>query len=344
LEKVIRILTLISLLLVIVVVTLGAYVRLSDAGLGCPDWPGCYGHMTVPKTPDAIKKANEAFKDHKRPVEQHKAWKEMVHRYFAGTLGILIFFILLLSLIQAIVASIKKGVTKPNWKRVGLVTLLSLLVVFQAALGMWTVTIKLMPIIVTAHLLMGFATLVFLGLLYYSTRIQEGPTNIGGALKFFLMLGIIVLVVQIFLGGWTSSNYAALSCTDFPACSAGKWLPQHDFKKAFTLWSEFGENHEFGKLKPDARMAIHMSHRVGAVLTLILLLLVGLLVFIKTRHKQVARLSAAMMVLVALQFALGAFNILFSLPLLNAVAHNGVAAILLLTCLCLYLHLRRKPV
>jgi len=200
----IKTLVLVSILLAIVVVSLGAYTRLTHAGLGCPDWPGCYGLHDVPQTSEEILKAEAAFPD--RPVEPQKAWNEMIHRYFAGALGLLILAIAFLSV---------------KYREVGTPVLLPLfilcVVTFQAALGMWTVTMKLMPIVVMGHLLGGLTTLSLLFLLYIRLRrfhVREGNTTLRKLAKFGL-IGIFLLTLQIALGGWTSSNYAALTCTEF---------------------------------------------------------------------------------------------------------------------------------
>ena len=324
------VLNFIAVVLALVVVTLGAYTRLSDAGLGCPDWPGCYGHLGSPTTAKQIAKAKQRFPGQK--VEPAKGWKEMIHRYFAGTLGLLIF-------VLAVLAWRHK-----QDKRLRRLTLvLALLVVFQAMLGMWTVTQKLQPLIVTAHLLFGFTTLSFLWVLFYgqvyaNTR-QPGP----GKGKMILLAGILVLVLQIALGGWTGSNYAAVTCTDFPTCYNQQWFPQHDFKEAFKLWRKLGVNYEFGKLDPAARIAIHMTHRIGALVTFVVLLLIGFWVLVKRPWMR----GAALLLFVGLgtQIALGITIVLKARPLYVAVAHNGTAVLLLLILLTLYIQNRyEQPV
>ena len=215
-----------ALLLCFCVVVLGAFVRLSDAGLGCPDWPGCYGHITVPDADHEVQAAEARFPD--RPVEAHKAWKEMVHRYLAGGLGLLILALSILGFRQP-------SPRPPRWLLLGLPAL----VVFQAILGMWTVTWQLKPAVVTAHLLGGMATLALLALLnlrLWLRRIQP-PRLLSAArrCRMLAMLALCVLIAQIFLGGWTSTNYAALACPDLPTCQ-GQWVPETDFSEAFTLW------------------------------------------------------------------------------------------------------------
>ena len=309
--------------LAVVVVILGAYTRLSDAGLGCPDWPGCYGHLDVPKEHHEVTAANEAYPD--RPVEAHKAWKEMIHRYFAGTLGLVILALAIIAL---------RNRNQPG-QQVVLPVVLVGIVIFQALLGMWTVTIKLNPTIVMAHLMGGFTTLSLLwwlsirqGSLYTARAMYESTFK---PLQGLALIALIVVVLQIMLGGWTSANYAALACvSDFPTCH-GQWWPPMDFKEGFVLWRGTEMNFEFGVLDNDARIAIQMTHRIGAVVTL---LVVGFLAW-RLMALQGARnlhsMGIVLLLVLLLQIALGISNVLLQLPLLIAVAHNGVGALLLLT-------------
>jgi heme a synthase len=275
-------------LLAFCVVGLGAYVRLADAGLGCPDWPGCYGHLVgVPASAAEHAVAATAFPD--KPVEVGKAWKEMTHRYAAGTLGLLILGI-------ALSAWRRPGNGHP-WPETGLVGL----VVFQALLGMWTVTLLLKPVIVTAHLLGGMATWAILAMLT-AQKLGAGRTALqGGTTGVFGVLALAMVVVQIALGGWVSSNYAALACPDFPTCR-GAWLPI------------------------DGPTAIHMSHRLGALL--VFFIVGGYAAALLRRGQAIGWLIAA---LLGLQLALGIANVLLLLPLAVAVAHNLGAALLLAT-------------
>jgi len=306
--------------LALAVVMLGAWVRLSDAGLGCPDWPGCYGQLTVPQAEAEIQTANQSYPE--RPVEAHKAWKEMIHRYFAGTLGLLI----------AAMAIIAVANRRYSIQPVVLPVFLLLLVIFQAALGMWTVTLQLKPIIVMAHLLGGFATLALLWWLVLSTRKTEIRYVARRAnLLPWAIVAVALLVIQIALGGWTSSNYAALACPDFPTCQ-GLWWPEMDFGEAFVLWRGLGVNYEFGVLEHPARTAIHMTHRIGAIIVAAYLLF---LTINGIRLLQGRTRTAAIIVflLLSVQISLGISNVVFHLPLSIAVLHNGVAAILLLALL-----------
>lgn len=301
----------------LVVIVIGAYVRLSDAGLGCPDWPGCYGHLDVPQTTDEVERAEQAFPH--RPVETSKAWKEMYHRYFAGTLGILI--------VVLAIASYKSRIEPKQVQRMAY--FLVGLVIFQALLGMWTVTLQVKPAIVTLHLLFGMATV---SLLWMISLVAATGCRFSFK-RNFTSLALMVLVIQIALGGWTSTNYAALACTAFPGCYQGEAWPAMDFAEGFVLWRGLGVNYEFGVLEPDARAAIHMTHRIGALVTLFVLAVLGWQ-GLKKSENTLGRYSAiAILVFLIIQIGLGINNIISSLPLLNAVAHNGVAALLLLSIL-----------
>jgi cytochrome c oxidase assembly protein subunit 15 len=319
-----RRLTLLATLLALCVVVLGAYVRLSDAGLGCPDWPGCYGQIDVPRTAEQIAAANAAFPE--RPVEVDKAWKEMVHRYLAATLGLLIIALTWLAW---------RNRRAPD-QQVLLPMVLLALVIFQGLLGMWTVTWQLKPAVVLAHLLGGLTTLALLWwLMLRQSRWAEAPIGPGeGGLRGWAVLGLVVVAVQIALGGWTSTNYAALACTDFPTCHT-RWWPEMDFSEGFTLWRGLGVNYEFGVLDSSARVAIHMVHRLGAVVVLVY---IGWLVWQTMRRAQTTALRAVgglLALLLALQLALGIGNVVLGLPLAVAVAHNAGAALLVLVLVTL---------
>ncbi len=297
------------------VIILGAFVRLSNAGLGCPDWPGCYGHVTWPKASSEVTAANETFPE--RPVEGHKAWKEMVHRYLAGALVLLVIAINLLAWKQA---------KQPPGQRL-LAGLTLALILFQAALGMWTVTLKLLPVVVMGHLLGGFATFCLLLWLSLRSRLPGSyqPSVSMRKIRPWLIFGLGVLIVQIILGGWTSANYAALACPDLPTCQGSLW-PQTDFVQGFTIRRAIGVDYEGGVLDLAARAAIQLTHRIGAVITLLVLALVAIRL---VRTTVMPRSGAALLLLVMTQFSLGILNIYLVLPLPNAVAHNGVAALLM---------------
>jgi cytochrome c oxidase assembly protein subunit 15 len=309
-----RNLTIFALLLALVVVVLGAYVRLSDAGLGCPDWPGCYGSLILDESPEGLAHAE---KNYERPVEASKAWKEMIHRYFASTLGLIILILTFMAWRSPALASLR-----------GLTTGLSLLVMFQGALGMWTVTLLVKPVIVMSHLLGGLATLSFLLLLLLRVRKKRLPSDDkNGCVKNLAIIALMVLVAQIALGGWTSTNYAALACPEFPTCFGDSWSPDVDYKEGFVLWRGLGVDYEFGVLSNEARAAIHWLHRIGALITTVILLWLSVLLFKLRAIKEAIMLAG----LLSVQVLLGIVNVLLNLPLHAAVAHNAVAAILLLS-------------
>jgi cytochrome c oxidase assembly protein subunit 15 len=277
--------------------------------------------LTWPDASHEIEAANQAFPE--RPFESHKAWREMVHRYLAGSLVLLV----LVTCWQA-----WRG-PRFNHQFRRLTTFILALIIFQALLGMWTVTLKLKPIIVMAHLLGGMTTFSLLLWLTFSSRprIRDNPNIRVRKMRGPIITALLVLAVQIALGGWTSANYAALACPDFPMCT-GKWLPETNFTEGFILWREIGVNYEGGVLDHPSRVAIHLTHRVGAVVTLIVMLLLGLRLLKIPRLRGGGRL---LMILVLMQFTLGVMNIVLHLPLANAVAHNAGAALLLATLISL---------
>lgn len=309
------------------VVALGAYTRLKDAGLGCPDWPGCYGFVAVPQSEEAIAKANSAYPH--RPVEAEKAWAEMVHRYFASTLGLVILIVAGLS-IKARKANPNVGIKLP--------LLLLGLVIFQGILGMWTVTLGLFPTVVMGHLLGGFTTLSLLFLLALKTSGRIKPTRVENAqaLYSFTLVGIVILALQIALGGWTAANYAAAVCAELPICQEG-WQEQINTREAFQFWGhgidEKGlADYEYGHhLSGSAKITIHVAHRIGAIITT--LYLAGLLGWVLFTFKPtwIKQIAAVATTILTLQIALGISNIVFGVPLAVAVAHNGVAALLMLS-------------
>ena len=297
-------------------------MRLSDAGLGCPDWPGCYGNILVPEHVEA---GNENLAV--RPLEHGKAWKEMIHRYAASTLGFLILIMTILSWV------------KPTLSPMRLFSsLLLVFVIFQGMLGMWTVTLLLKPIIVMLHLLGG---LTILSLLYWTVLRQQSQQGIFQSAEYKALLplsvfAIVILILQISLGGWTSSNYAALACPDFPTCR-GVWWPTMDFKEGFILWRGLGVDYEGGVLDGSARTAIHMAHRIGAVVTFITLFLLSYNA-IRSGMNRLKISGVVALIFLLIQVSLGIANIKFHLPLPVAVAHNGVAALLLLSVVTILHH------
>ncbi len=257
--SVFRVLTITAFMLCFVVVVLGAYVRLSAAGLGCPDWPTCYGHITAGGALENSTAINAAHPD--RPLDYGKAVREMVHRYAAGTLGLLI-------VVMAAIAFLNRSEPRQPFR---LPLILLIVVVLQGALGMLTVTWLLKPLIVTLHLLGGMTTLALLWWLVLRAEHRELHRN-ELAMRPLAIAALAVLGVQIALGGWTSSNYAAVACPDFPTCQGSFW-PHMDFRDAFVLWRGLGIDYEGGVLDHPARIAIHMVHRIGALLTTIVVVL-----------------------------------------------------------------------
>ena len=316
-------LALLATLMALLVVLLGAYTRLTHSGLGCPDWPGCYGFISVPSTDAQLVHAELHFPQ--APVEAAKGWSEMVHRYFAGTLGCLI-------LLLAVRAWKQR---KRHDQPLKLPLFILLVVIIQAAFGMWTVTLKLWPQVVTAHLLGGFATLSLLFLLTLRLSGWLPALAIPRRLQRWATAGLVLVILQIALGGWVSSNYAAVACVDLPTCH-GQWWPAADFTNGFHLTQHIGPNYLGGQLDSEARTAIHLAHRLGAVL--LTLALVGLAW--QLRKVGMPRLAGLVLLVLAIQISLGLSNVLFGLPLALAVAHNAGGAALMLTLVLVNYHAR----
>jgi cytochrome c oxidase assembly protein subunit 15 len=305
--------------LCLIVVVLGAYVRLSDAGLGCPDWPGCYGHLVLPADELTRDSAQLAYPE--RPIEAGKAWREMIHRYAATSLGMTIVLASLLAWLN------RRDPLQP----VLLPAVLLGVVIFQGLLGMWTVTLLLKPLIVMGHLLGGLTTLgLLVWLLLEARRSSAGTQSFHRHVPWLAVGGLVILAMQIALGGWTSSNYAALACPDVPTCQGQWWPEDSNFAEGFVLWRGLGINYEFGVLDAPSRVAIHFAHRLGALATFTVLLLIGL--HYRARGQPAALRQAAALVLGAmtLQVLIGTGVVWFGLPLPLATAHNAVAALLLL--------------
>ena len=322
-----RRLIVLATLLALGVIALGAYVRLSDAGLGCPDWPGCYGQLLgVPAAAHEQAAALQAFPD--QPVEPHKAWKEMAHRYLAASLGVLI------ALIALVAWRYRRALRQSPALPMALVAV----VIAQALLGMWTVTLRLKPLIVSAHLLGGMSTLALLVWLLLRQRApHENTAAAAGDRRPLATLALLAVIVQIALGGWVSSNYAALACSDFPTCQGG-WLPSMDFAQAFALHRELGQGADGALLSNAALTAIHWAHRVGA---LAVTATVGALAWTLSRRPPWRRWAALLAAILLAQLGLGVANVLLALPLPLAVAHNAGAAALLSVTLALNFRLRQ---
>lgn len=321
-----------AVVLALMVIMLGAWTRLRDAGLGCPDWPTCYGHLSVPSSPEALAKAHELFPG--QEVVAQKAWPETIHRYFASSIGLVI-------LIMAVWMTVLRREPDMPW-RLGLALLA--LVCVQGAFGAFTVTEKLYPPVVTAHLLLGFSTLTLLFLLYlrlsgaFRRTGDWGVADLRGAVR----VAIIVLVMQIMLGGWTASNYAAAVCTDLPVCQSGwrqAWAPG----EAFRLFRPEDRSYEFAPhLGPAAKITIHASHRLGAMLVMLVLLTLALRLYLKARSVRYRQFAIVLGLALLVQVGLGIINVTAQLPLWNAVVHNVWAAILLQILVALAFSLRRE--
>ncbi|MCW8386627.1 COX15/CtaA family protein [Fluoribacter dumoffii] len=327
-NKLLRYVVSCAVLLSLFVVMLGAYTRLTDAGLGCPDWPGCYGQIVLPSAKEKLQAAQTQYPT--IPIESRKAWTEMAHRYVAGTLALLIFFISFYALRKRL-----KGDSAMPWH---LPAALFILVLFQAALGMWTVTLKLLPVVVMGHLLGGMLIVACLSrfrLQISSLKGQDFPLW-----RPWLRVGVLIVFLQVALGGWVSSNYAGISCIGFPQCN-GVWLPDLHFAQGFNLFSPVGANYQGGLLDHDVRVTIQFIHRIGAVITAAYILILSLLIWCRSNSNYLKGAAAVMFLLILVQFTLGILNVIYLLPISVAVAHNGVAAVLLATVFST-LHFTRK--
>lgn len=320
--KLLRRLATCALMFALFVVMLGAYTRLTNAGLGCPDWPGCYGHIVLPSSEKALGQAQTAFPQ--IPIESSKAWTEMAHRYAAGTLVALV-----LSMAFCVTYLRRKGVRVAC----GIPLILLVLIAFQAALGMWTVTLKLLPIVVMGHLLGGI--LIFACLSYFFWQLSLVRRTDLPNVRAFIGLGILIVFCQIALGGWVSSNYAGIACIGFPRCN-GQWLPVLHFSKAFNLFSSIGANYQGGLLDNDSRVTIQFVHRLGAYVTATYVLLLSVFIGLRVKAKTPRIMAAFTIVIVLMQFSLGVINVMYLLPLWAAVAHNGLAALLLASMVSQY--------
>jgi cytochrome c oxidase assembly protein subunit 15 len=316
-----RNLCLLGTLLALCVIVLGAYVRLSHAGLGCPDWPGCYGHLTAGEAAQNQHIANAAYPD--RPVEYQKALKEMLHRYLAATLGLVIL------VLAAFAWRNRQDAQQPVRMPLALVAL----VIFQGLLGMWTVTLLLKPAIVSAHLVGGLATMALLFWMSLQTARRSRPKG-ESSLRTWAVVGLVVLAVQILLGGWVSTNYAAVACPDFPTCQRSFW-PGMDFKDAFVLWRGLGIDYEGGVLDHPARVAIHFTHRIGAIVAALVLGFVAWKAIRAGQSRGVRAAGIALAVTLTAQLLVGPVMVINTFPLSLATAHNAVAALLVLAMVAL---------
>ncbi|TNF32613.1 MAG: heme A synthase [Gammaproteobacteria bacterium] len=376
-------LALMAVMMAAVVIMLGAFTRLVDAGLGCPDWPTCYGHALWPDETHEIDAANMAFPE--TPVETHKTWPEQVHRLFASGLGLISLLILFLSIrksddsrlkwsLAALAAAwfallVTKIVIKANTTVtaeafhglsdivIGVLVLsgfvvLALLpraqrsrqpmklpalivgfVILQGLFGMWTVTLKVWPQVVTTHLLGGFTTLSLLWLLVLRLDnrvwwLKTPDSHRVAALRPWVIAGFAIVIVQVALGGWTTSNYAAVACPDLPTCQT-QWWPQTDFAQAFDVFQGIGPSYLGGRMDNAARVTIHLTHRIGAIVTFVYVLLLAWKLF-RVPLPETRRMAIIVGGTVMLQFLLGLSNVIFHFPISVAVAHNFGGAVLLL--------------
>ena len=374
--KILRWLSLLAALFAFGLVMFGAFVRLSNAGLSCPDWPTCYGQVTWPQHAQAVAHADAAYPD--RPYEAHKAWREQVHRFLAGTLGVMVLALALLAsrrqrgallavLVGAVfaaagVALYMRGehqwssllaacaIALPLFAAIRLprpgawkICVLALaVIIFQAMLGMWTVTLLLKPIVVMGHLLGGMTTFALLA--YAALRFAgvSAPDASSADLRRWVVIGLFLLLCQIALGGWTSSNYAALACGygpgSFPQC-LNQWAPPTDFHQGFVLWRGVGVDYEGGVLDMAARSAIQIAHRIGA---LVVFCYLGWLAC-KVARRGLGRFGIAIAAALVSQVLLGISNVYFGLPLAVATAHNGMAALLLCALLATLARTQVRP-
>ena len=319
-------LALLATVIAATVVVLGAFTRLVDAGLGCPDWPGCYGHLMWPDEAHEIARAELRFPD--SVVDVDKTWPEMVHRYFASTLGLII--VCLAGLAWRYRDTLRFPFRLP--------LLLLFLVVWQGLFGMWTVTLKLWPQVVTLHLLGGISIFALVWLLVLRLRderwvLTEASWHKLSKYKTWLVAGVVVLFVQIALGGWLSSNYAAFACADFPRCQ-NQWLPQMEISEGFNILQSVGPNYLGGLMTSEARVAIHFVHRVGALVTFLYLFCFCLTLFF-VGDSRVNRMAMIIFGTLLVQIGLGISNVLLAIPLPVAVLHNAGAALLMLTLVTL---------
>jgi cytochrome c oxidase assembly protein subunit 15 len=308
----------ISFFLAIFVVIMGAYTRISNAGLSCPDWPGCYGKIIVPNEIDGTE-----IEGYERPLEVAKAWKEMIHRYAASILGLMVFVILILTI----------SGKQQLYQSIYLPSFTAFFILLQGLFGAWTVTLLLHPVIVTTHLIGGFITVLLITWLLLNQQRKINLTYIRVAKhhKFFLIATLLILFIQIILGGWTSANYAALSCgNEFPTC-LGSILPNIDISKAISF-GEFNTNYEYGVLENDARVAVQMIHRIGALVSTVA---VFFMAYLFKNYLYLKSTLTIILTLLVLQLILGILNVMLSLPVITAVLHNVVALFLMIAMLVL---------
>ncbi len=314
-------LTLLTLFLTFDLVLFGSFTRLTDSGLGCPDWPGCYGHASPVGAKDHIEAAQTAMPT--GPVTHGKAWVEMIHRYLATGVGVLILTLAVASWIEYL-RNRKRGKKSisPWWATATLIW-----VCLQGAFGALTVTMKLFPAIVTLHLVGGLVLLVLLvaqAVQYRHANTGTSPTPLAPASRALVLWSAVLLTIQIFLGGWVSTNYAVLACTDFPTCHGTFW-PEMNFSQGFEIWRQLGMTSSGDHVTFPALTAIHYAHRLMAYLVLAILALLWVRL---SRVPELYRQARTIGALALLQFLTGLSNVVFDWPLIAAVLHTGGAAAL----------------
>lgn len=308
-------------LFTLLVISVGAWVRLTDAGLGCPDWPGCYGLLTPPISDLELSQAKNTYPD--AIIDAGKAWREMLHRYLAGILGLYVFFTAYLTF--------KYSKNTSNILPIALIVL----IIIQSIMGMLTVTELVKPTIVTIHLILGMSTA---SLMYWNglkVVANHNIINLNKTLILIIILCIFGLLTQIILGGWTSTNYASLACTDFPKCSNQWWPNNMDFKSGFTIFNLPNINYEGGPLEYNAKLAVHFTHRIGALILSLLFLWLFIYLFFLQDNKNIKKIGMIVMALFVAQIMLGISNIIFSLPISIAVLHTVNASALLMSMIAL---------
>ena len=320
-----RALTVLTLFLTFDLVLFGAFTRLTDSGLGCPDWPGCYAQSNPLAAHAEIHAAQTAMPS--GPVTHDKAWVEMIHRYLAGAVGFLILVLCAMSWIKR-----GQGAISPWWSTVSL-----LWVCLQGAFGAWTVTMKLFPAIVTMHLILALGLLVLLA--WQAQAYERRPLALNAGLRLAAWLVFVLVISQVALGGWVSTNYAVLACSDFPSCQAGLWWPETDFARGFTLWRHLGADADGGFLPFAALTAIHLAHRCGAAVVFTALVLFCWRLW---RSGADGRVWAGRLLLIAgWQLLSGISNVVLDWPIAAALAHTGGAALLVTSMSFLLARLRQ---
>ena len=323
-----RALTLLTLFLTFDLIVFGAFTRLTDSGLGCPDWPGCYSAASPVGAREHIQAAQAAMPT--GPVTHGKAWIEMIHRYLASGVGLLILVMAVLSWrLRRQARPVGEAAPSP-W----LPTLTLVWVCVQGAFGALTVTMKLFPAIVTLHLLFGMGLLMLLAWQHEAYRPK--PIPVPGALRTGAVVVLLLALLQVALGGWVSTNYAVLACDEFPTCHGGQWWPQLDFAQGFQLWRELGQRAGGGYLSFEALAAIHTAHRIGAVVVF-----AALLALAWRLRAHAPQASRALVAVAGWQFASGLSNVVLDWPIVAALAHTAGAAVMLGLLTTLFARLRR---